>query len=159
MLSSALQVLAKHHSMLRACLAASLCHLMGCSLPGPSVHRIVPAEMQGAAISSSGDLPEDPRIQPKQVSYRACIVGGLFTAEPPGKFCRVTGMQIRRIWFHVQTQTWNFQLEIWTNNFNFYFKCWIFMNAAFHVDFTLILCFVYCQDHLVYALQQRITEV
>lgn len=22
------------------------------------------------------------------------------------------------------------------------------MNAAFHVDFTLILCFVYCQDHL-----------
>lgn len=85
------RVLAKHHNMLRACLAASLCHLMGCSLPGPSVHGIVPAEiLQGAAVSSSGDLPEDPRIQPKQVSYRACIVGGLFTAEPPGKFCRVT---------------------------------------------------------------------
>lgn len=33
------------------------------------------------------------------------------------------------------------------------------MNAAFHVDFTLILCFVYCQDHLsICTLQQRITE-
>ena len=48
------RVLAQHHSMLRACSVASLCHLMGCSLPGPSVHGIVPAEtLQGAAVSSS----------------------------------------------------------------------------------------------------------
>ena len=58
---------------------------MDCSLPGSSVHEILPRQeyWSGLPFSSPGDLP-NPGIQPASLES-AVLAGGFFTTEPPGK--------------------------------------------------------------------------
>ena len=91
------RVLAKHHSMLRACSVASdSLPPHDCSLPGPSAHGIVPPEiLQGAAISSSRDLLRTQGSNPSNwLLYCRWILYSWATREVLSCY---TGMQIRRI--------------------------------------------------------------
>jgi len=65
-------------------LCPTLCKPMDCSLPGSSIHGILPARtLEWVAISysrRSSQLKDQTHI-----SYISCITGGVFTAEWPGK--------------------------------------------------------------------------
>lgn len=139
------RVLAKHHSMLRACLAASLCPLWAAACTRPSVHAGLSQQKccRGLLFSSPGNLPETTDPTPAGLFLRLWWTLWLSHQESSAVLHRHA---IRRIWFHVETQTWNFQLEIWTNNFNFILN----VESLWMLRFMLILpfCFVYCQDHL-----------
>ena len=65
----------------------TLCDLMDCSLPGPSVHRISQARiLEWVTIFFSGDLP-NPEIE----CMSPALAGAFFTTEPPGKPIKVDG--------------------------------------------------------------------
>ena len=66
-------------------LCPTLCDLMNCSLPGSSVRGIFHSRTLGlVTISFSRES-----FQPRDWTLLSCIAGGFFTAEPPGKPCRV----------------------------------------------------------------------
>ena len=61
-----------------------LCYPLDCSLPGSSVHGILPAKiLEWVPIPSPGDLP-DPGIKPRSLMSPA-LVGGSLPLVPPGK--------------------------------------------------------------------------
>ena len=58
----------------------TLCDLMDCSLPGPSVHRISQARiLEWVTIFFSGDLP-NPEIEPESLTFPT-LTGGCFTSS------------------------------------------------------------------------------
>ena len=67
---------------LQSCLTP--CDSVDCSLPGSSVHGILPAKiLEWVPIPSPGDLP-DPGIKPRSLMSPA-LVGGSLPLVPPGK--------------------------------------------------------------------------
>ena len=60
---------------------STLCSCVDCSLPGSSVHVIVPARiLEGTAISSCSGSS-----WPRDWTHISCLAGRFFTAEPWGK--------------------------------------------------------------------------
>ena len=59
-----------------------LCDPMDCSLPGSSVHKIIPARiLEWVAIASIKDLPN---LGIKPMSPTLASAGGFFITESPG---------------------------------------------------------------------------
>ena len=73
---------------MRACLVAQLCLTLSdpidCSLPGSSVHGVFQQEHWSGLQFPPAEGLSDSGIKPRSPASPA-LLGGLFTAEPPGK--------------------------------------------------------------------------
>ena len=118
----------------------------GLILPSFSVHGILQARILEWVTLPSSRGSSQPRDQ-NHVSYRSCIAGGFFTAEPPGKpKIKILGIY----WFSCYMEggtslegvgdvEMNFGIrEAWIK-----FKLWLFLNVCPWENYlvSLYLCF------------------
>ena len=87
-----------------------LCNPMDCSLPGSSIHGILQAWiLKWVAISSSRRSS-----WPTGWTWVLCIMGGLFTTEPPGRPQNTLHVPNVEYLSYIYLSPYNVQFQEWT---------------------------------------------
>ena len=118
---------------MHAQLCLTLCDPMDCSLPGSSVHGIMPARiLKWVAISFSKGSSQHRGIEPMSPEAPA-LAGGFLTTEPPGEDCGWRELDAKCLPFspdHIQSEAECFGQKKGEHSF-LYVLCYLDPGASF----------------------------